>query len=464
MKNMNFKQSLLILKAHYIAAILTLLAVAAIGITITMMMPRQYVATTDLVFDLKAMDPALGQLLPILPGYIATQVAIIKSERVAQRVVKATRLDENPTIRADWVRKTEGKGRVEEWVAKLLLNKLSVAASRDTSIIHIGYTSVDPGFSVVIANAFAQAYLDANVELRVDPARQNAQWFEGQGKTLRENLVAAQTRLTQFQQRSGIVSQDENYDADTRKLNELSTQLTIAMGLSADARSKQRSGSDALPEVTRNSVVMGLRSDVARLEGKLQEEAVNLGRNHPQYQRIENELAALTRQLQVETQRVTRGFSSVGLVSRDNEAELRAAIAAQEKKLLQSKSLRNQLATLQQDVTAAQAASDTVTTRYNQSTLESQMTQANASVLSYASEPTAPPFSGLLKGIVLSLGAGLLLGVVLAFVLELLDRRVRCIDDLVDVIQLPVLSVIKRSPSRRGKLQFWRRKAALEIA
>ena len=462
MNGMNLKQIFLILKAHYRIALVTLLLVSAIGVAITLMAPKQYVATTDIVFDVKSPDPVVGQLLPILPGYIATQVEIINSERVAQRVVKMTRLDESPTVQADWKREADGQGKIEDWVGKLLLRKLTVTASRETSIIHINYTSADPNFAVLIANAFAQAYLDANIELRVDPARQHARWFAVQGKALRENLEKSQAKLSDFQQQNGIVAKDEQYDAETTKLSDLTSQLTIAMGATADAQSKQQSGSDTLPEVTRNSVVMGLRSDIARLEGKQQEAAGNLGKNHPQYLRMGSELAALRRQLDVETQRVTRGFASAKSVSKDNESELRTAIAAQEKKLLDFKFRRNQLSVLQRDVDAAHSAYETVTTRFNQSSLESQLTQASASVLSYASQPTVPTFPNVPKGLLISLGAGLLLGAGVAFLLELLDRRVRCTDDLAQVLQLPVLSVIRRTrPGPLGKLLFWRRNPAI---
>ncbi len=462
MNGMNLKQIFLILKAHYRIALVTLLLVSAIGVAITLMAPKQYVATTDIVFDVKSPDPVVGQLLPILPGYIATQVEIINSERVAQRVVKMTRLDESPTVQADWKREADGQGKIEDWVGKLLLRKLTVTASRETSIIHINYTSADPNFAVLIANAFAQAYLDANIELRVDPARQHARWFAVQGKALRENLEKSQAKLSDFQQQNGIVAKDEQYDAETTKLSDLTSQLTIAMGATADAQSKQQSGSDTLPEVTRNSVVMGLRSDIARLEGKQQEAAGNLGKNHPQYLRMGSELAALRRQLDVETQRVTRGFASAKSVSKDNESELRTAIAAQEKKLLDFKFRRNQLSVLQRDVDAAQSAYETVTTRFNQSSLESQLTQASASVLSYASQPTVPTFPNVPKGLLISLGTGLLLGAGVAFLLELLNRRVRCTDDLAQVLELPVLSVIRRTrPGPLGKLLFWRRKPAM---
>lgn len=464
MNGMNPLQIFLILKAHYRIALATLLVVSVIGIVITLMAPKQYVATTDIVFDVKSPDPAIGQLLPVLPGYIATQLEIINSERVAQRVVKMMRLDESPTVQADWKRETDGQGKIEAWVGKLLLRKLTVTASRETSIIHVGYTSADPAFAVLVANAFAQAYLDANIELRVDPARQNARWFQVQGKALRDNLEKAQAKLADFQQQNGIVAKDEQYDAETTKLGELTSQLTIAMGETADAQSKQQSGSDALPEITKNSVIMGLRSDIARLEGKLQEAAGNLGKNHPQYQRMESELVALRRQQDVETLRVTRGFASTKSVSKDNEGELRAAIAVQEKKLLEFKFRRNQLSVLQRDVDAAQSAYETVTTRFNQSSLESQMTQANASILSYASQPTTPTFPNVPKGLLVSLGAGLLLGAGAAFLLELLNRRVRCADDLAQALESPVLSVIRRpSPGKPGRLFFWRRSPAIGL-
>ena len=464
MNGMNPLQIFLILRAHYRIALITLIAVTAIGVVITLMAPKQYVATTDIVFDVKSPDPVVGQLLPVLPGYIATQVEIVNSERVAQRVVKMTRLDESPTVQADWKRETDGQGKIEAWIGKLLLRKLAVTASRETSIIHISYTSADPNFAVLIANAFAQAYLDANIELRVDPARQHARWFGVQGKALRDNLEKSQTKLSDFQQQNGIVAKDEQYDAETTKLSELTSQLTIAMGQTADAQSKQQSGSDALPEVTKNSVIMGLRSDIARQEGKLQEAAGNLGKNHPQYQRMASEVIALRRQLDVETQRVTKGFASTRSVSKDNESELRTAIAAQEKKLLEFKFRRNQLSVLQRDVDAAQSAYETVATRFNQSSLESQLTQANASVLSYASQPTTPSFPNVPKGLLISLGAGLLLSTGLAFLLELVDRRIRCTDDLSQALESPVLSVIRRSqPGRLGRFLFWRRRPAIGL-
>jgi hypothetical protein len=46
----------------------------------------------------------------------------------------------------------------------------------------IAYTSEDPNFAAAAANAFAQSYIETSIELKTDPARQFARWFDEQGK------------------------------------------------------------------------------------------------------------------------------------------------------------------------------------------------------------------------------------------------------------------------------------------
>ena len=127
--------------------------------------------------------------------------------------------------------------------ANLLQKKLDVKPSRESNVINIGYSGADPAFAAAVANAFAQAYIDTNIELRVEPAKQYADWFDSQIKLQREKLEAAQKALSSYQQATGIVGTDERLDYETQKFNELSAQLTQAEAQGADASSKQKSGS-----------------------------------------------------------------------------------------------------------------------------------------------------------------------------------------------------------------------------
>jgi len=329
---------------------------------------------------------------------------------------------------------------------------LEVKPSRDSNVFNLTYKARDPALAATLANAFAQAYIDTTVELKLESAREYAQWSTDQGRLLRERLERAQTRLTAYQQKRGIIATDERLDTETAKLGELVNQLTLTQTQTAEARSKQRSGSaaDSLPEVTQNALIQTLKADIARSDSKLQELAVSLGRNHPQYVRAESELRSLREKLDAETQKIASGFATSRDVGKDKESELRAAVEAQKLKLLNLKSQRDEAAGLRRDVESAQRAFDAVSERINQSTLQSSSMQTNVAILSAATEPSLPSFPKPL-GVMLLLSAvlGAALAGAAAYLAESIDRRVRSVDDLVRTFEVPVLGVVLRQ--RGGK-------------
>jgi chain length determinant protein EpsF len=460
---MGLNQLLLVLRARYKIAVLVLAAALAVALPVIQHLPRQYTATTSLVVDVRSPDPISAM---IMPANLATQEDIIRSDRVARKVVRVLRLEESPVVRQQWLEATRGSGEINAWLAELLQRNLSISPPRrDSNIITIEYTAADPVFAANVANAFAQGYVETAIELKVEPAKQYARWFGEQSKSLRENLEQAQARLSAYQQKKGIVAKDETLDTENARLAALTTQLTTLQAQIADTRSRQRSAAATLPEVLQNSVIAGLRSDIVRLEAKLKDASGNLGRNHPQYQRMVAELEALKAKLEDETRHVTKTFSASSAVGRDTEHELKAAIEAQKRKLLELRSERDQLAVLQRDVDAARNAYEAIERRYTQTSLESQATQTNVFHLAPATEPLAPSSPKIAKFTFMAVVFGVMLGLVAAFGIELVDRRVRCADDLAQMLQLPVLTVMPRIlPTKRGRLArlaFWRGPPAL---
>jgi len=458
---MNPLQLFLILRAHYKAALYVALGTIVVTTAITLLLPKKYTATTEVLVDVKSPDPVVALMMPTS---LATQVDIISSERVSRRVVRTLGLADTPAVRDQWMRATGGKGTAEEWLAQLLLKYLTVSPGRDSNIVTISYTGADPAFAAAVVNGFAQAYIDVTIDLKVEPARQYAQWFGEQGKLLRDNLEKAQSALSEFQQEKGIVSRDEQLDADTAKLSELTSELTKVQAEVSDARSKQQSGSagDALPEVAANPVISNLRGEIVKQEAKLQETGLNLGVNHPQYLQMQSEVNALKQRLEAETQRVTSGFSASRNVGTEREAALKDAIEEQKKKLLEIRGERDQLAVLERDVDAARNAYDTVSKRYTETDLASQSTQANVSVLTPALPPLEPSFPQPLgKTMVMAVALGFLFGGGAAFLLEMRDRRIRSSNDLAEVLLLPVLGVIVQAKPQSSRFAFWRRRAAL---
>ena len=166
---MTLQQFLLILRARARVAIYILFATVLTTLVISLLLPKQYTASTAIVIDVKSPDPIAGIVLPgmISPGYMATQVDIISSDRVAQRVVKLLRMDESPLIKQQWADETEGKGTLIAWLANLLQKKIDVKPSRESNVINIDFSGADPAFAAAVANAFAQSYIDVNLELKV---------------------------------------------------------------------------------------------------------------------------------------------------------------------------------------------------------------------------------------------------------------------------------------------------------
>jgi chain length determinant protein EpsF len=465
---MNLQQFLLILRARYKVLLYTLLATVTTTLVVSLLLPKQYSATATVLVDVKSPDPVGGVVLPaqMLPGYMATQIDIINSQKVTLKVVRMLRMAENPTAIEQWQEATEGQGSIEVWLAEALQKKLDVKPARESNVVQINYTAADPKFAAIVANAFAQAYIDTNLELKVEPARQYAAWFDERTRQLRDAYEQAQAKLSAYQREHGIVAADERLDVENARLAELSSQLVAIQGLKSDTQSRQsqaHGSTDTMPEVLQNGLIQGLKADLARAEAKLQETGGQLGRNHPQVRRLEDEARALRDKVGAETARVLGGISTSNRVNAQREAEVKAALAAQKERVLEIKKQRDELAVLQREAEGAQRAYDLVTQRLTQSNLESQSTQTNIALLNPAVVPLKHSSPKLPLNLVLSLFLGGMLGVGAAFLLELADQRIRGHDDLVLSLRLPVLGVIEKPrapvkwPSLAKILFIWRR-------
>ena len=447
---MTLQQFLLILRARWLVALLTLLVTVLATVVISLIIPKEYTASAAVVVDVKSPDPVSGMVLQgmMAPGYMATQIDIINSERVAQRVVKLLRMEESAAIRTQWQQETQGQGQLIAWLAALLQKKLEVRPARESNVINISYSGGNPEFVAAVANGFAQAYLDVNLDLKLAPARQYAAFFEEQTKQMRDKLEAAQKALSDYQQANGITTVDDRLDFETAKLNETSSQLTQIQALTTDSQSKrQNAKADTVAEVMQSPLVNGLKADIARLDARLQESNINLGKNHPQTQRTEAELATLKAQLETETRKITTSIDTTYQVGKQREGQLQAALAAQKTRVLTLNKQRDELNVLRRDVETAQRSFELISQRSSQSNVESQNSQTNLALLNAAAAPTEPSRPRVLLNVLVSIFLGTLLGVGLALMLELANRRVRSADDLSEALDLPVLGTIAAAGS-----------------
>ncbi len=467
---MSLGQFLTILRARWLALLGTVALVVGVTVIVSLFLPKRYSATTQVIVDVKTPDPILGFVLPaqLMPSYLATQIDIITSQKVALRVVDKLGLSENQQAQQQWREATEGRGSIRHYYADLLLKHLEAIPARDSSVVSISYSSTDPRFAATVANEFARAYVDTNIELRVEPARQSATWFDEQSRQLRASLDAAQNRLTEYQRTKGIVSADERMDVETAKLQELSSQLTQLTAIAVESAKRQaiarqamtQGGAGELPSVIANPLVAQLKADQIRLEGKLKEQGAILGANHPEILKIKQEIENNRLRLGQEIDLVAGSLTKTAAVDSQREVEVRAALDRQRNKVLQIKQVRDELTVLQRDVENAQRAYDGITQRLTQTSLESQAAQANILILTSAEPPLEPSSPKIFLYSVIAIVVGGVLGLLIALLREMMDRRVRSLDDLQYAIDAPVIALIHEVPARTRILNRWHKPAA----
>ena len=451
---MTFGQFLSILRARKWAALLVFVLVVATTVGVSLLLPKQYTGAASIVIDVKP-DPVAAMMNPsmAMPSFMATQVDILTSDRVALRVIRDLKLLDSPQIREQWQTDGEGKGTIEQWLIQLLQRQLDVKPSRESNVIQISYKSPDPRFAAGLANAFAQAYIATTLELRVDPAKQFTTFFIAQSKDARDALERAQAKVSTFQREKGIIATDERLDVENARLNELSSQLVQIQAISSESGSRQQQAQGALgdrmQEVLNNPLIGGLKADLTRNEARLQELNSKFGDNHPQVVEAKANIGELRSRIDAETRKVTGGVSVTNTINKQREAQVKRELADQRNKVLQMKTVRDQGQVFVRDVDNAQRTFDSLTARLNQTAMESQSTQSYANMLTVAQPPAEHSSPKVLLNTLLSIFLGVLLAVGVALLLELSDRRVRAPDDIVAALGLPVLGTLPKPGAKR---------------
>ncbi len=448
---MSIKQILRVVWARKWLVLALLVLIAAAGTATTLLLPKQYTAESAMIVEMR-IDPVLGAIAPALaaPGYMATQIDILKSERVAARVVKMLGVERSPSAVAQWRDQTNAKIPLERYFANLLQRGLNVEPSRGSNVINVSFAAQDPIFAQAAANAFVQAYMDVSVELRVAPARQSAAFLDDQTKTLRTNLETAQARLSKFQQERGIVVSDERFDQENARYQALTAQLSAAQAERVDATARStHSGAETSPDILTSPAVQVLKGQLATAETRMTELSAIVGTNHPSRIQLQAQIGELKQQIASESRRVSGGTSTLTRSVDQKVAALQSMVDEQKKRLQTLRADRDLEAVIKRDVDTAQRAYEAVSSRVGQFTLESQNNQANTRLLSPAVEPLEPSRPRVAIGIAGSVLGGLLLGVLAALGWELIDRRVRDPEDLMVMAGVPVLGVLRSEGSKR---------------
>lgn len=439
-----------VLRGRWPLAAALFAATAAAVLAAGLSQPPQYTATASLLMDARP-DPVAGPgaLAPSALTALAAQTEVVRSERVARRV-----LDTLPDAsRQAWAQAWQAAAAdadlpQDAWLLADWARRLELRPQRDSGVLGVGFRADSAAAAAEMANAWVAASVALALELRVEPARQYAGYFEQRARAARDALESAQQRLAAFRREHGIVVADDRIDLEQTRLAELARQVASLQQQRVDSGSRQRQvgarDADSLPEVLNNPAIAELKAELGRAEAQWGQLATRLGEQHPQLTALTAQRDELRARLDAETRRVAGGLGVVERINQQREAQTQAALAAQRARVLGLTSRRDEGLVLQREVDQAQRAYDALMQRQAQAELEGGVTRAPMSVLSPATPPSRPSaprlpvlaaLAGLLGVLVTAAGVGLA---------ESRSRRLRTERDLSQGLGVPLLVSLTR--------------------
>lgn len=420
--------------------------------------PTLYSANAKVLIDYRTpLEGELaGELLPVglQESYIATQLEIIKSHRVAKDALAKLHLDKYTS----WVQAFHDDGEVGQdfasWAETVLTDNLQVTIGKDSRLVSIWYTDEDPAFAAKVANAFAEAYRDVNEELAHAPAMESAEAVQPLLGKLRSSLEEADRKLSSYQQKNGIIAPAEQLDLETAHLKELGDQRLAAEEKEREAESRlasldqmeaQGRFPDNLAQMRESDLIQRLEVEIAQAESELAEKSTTLGRRHPDILRISADLATLRGKLAQEKAKVVDAVRLDLLEARQLADRARESEEAQRQRVLSMKQKRDGLEPLLREMDSARDSYDKSLRMYSEYATHGSLNLSNVMLLDRAEPPFLPSSPSKLLSLAAALLGGLMLAVGLVVVWELMDRRVRVRGDVLDMGAGPLLAELPRA-------------------
>jgi chain length determinant protein EpsF len=390
---------------------------------------------------------------------------------VALKVVDKFNLTEDPNYLKIFMDATGGVGSARNWLADYLSGSVTVVPSKDSNVLTIDFPAHTPEAAANFANAFADAYIQTNLELAADPSRRRSAWFDQQTSDLRRRLDLAQQNLSEAQKQFGIVGTESHIDVDTTRFTEVSTQLGIAQQALYESRTRLKQINDAiaknqldsLPDILGNPLLQTLKTELARAESNFADVSSRYDRNHPLYLSGEAAVKTLRQKLASEVETVRGSMDYNAQIAQRQVTQLQAALDEQKQTVLLAKRAHDSLDVLNHELLSAQADYDAAMTRANQVRLAGELNQSDIAMLNPAIAPFKPSRPKILLYMVIAFLFGACLATGICLSAEARDRRVRIRSDVVDssgllvLVELPTLSKPRAKFARLSRRRQRRR-------
>jgi uncharacterized protein involved in exopolysaccharide biosynthesis/Mrp family chromosome partitioning ATPase len=400
---------------------------------------------------------------------VESQVAIIGSDAVLNRVVDRLKLDQDPEFAPP-----PGPGLLSRLKALVvsrpappdpklqalesLARSIKVKRAQKTYVVDIEASAGTPVKAARITEAVVEAYLLDQTEAKQSEAKRANELIDARLGELREQVRRAELRADEFRKSNRILTSEGGL-VNEQQLSKLNGELITARAVAAEANArldqvnaalKAGAGPDTLPDALRSGLVQRLREQYAQVARREAALSSQLQGRHPVLIEVRSQVAEIRNQIAAELKRIATSARSEQQIAQNRERDISAQLERAKSEVGRTNTAQIKLRELEQELTASRELLRVFLGRAKELQEQQSIATSDARVISPAAVPTQP--SKPLTWLILSLGllGGLGLGIAGALVNDQLDRSVRSPGDIAAASGLAALGVVPRfsAPAR----------------
>ncbi len=419
--------------------------------------------------------------------FYQTQYGLLRSRSLSERVASQLRLVDDPKFfelfgvkpDAPAFTLTNGRypasGRPERLrtAGLILRNHLTVSPTRLSRLVDIAVTSPDPALSAKVANAWADNFIETNLERKIQATSYGRNLLQRQLGQAKERLDASQRQLVNYASAEQIINLPAQSGGDGRVTSERSIVAddlaTINAALSqatadriqAEARFRQAGSGGASTEALRNNAINNLRQRRAELAAEYQKLMVQFKPDYPAAEALQSQIDQLDRSISREEGRVSGSLQADYREATDRERGLQRKVNALKAGYLDLRRRSIQYNIYQQEVDTNRALYDGLLQRFKEIGVAGGVGINNISIVDAAEVPNRPSSPRLFLNLFASILIGLGLGAATAFALEQMDEAIADPAEVERRLGLPLLGSVPKLEKTTPKEALLDRKSDL---
>jgi polysaccharide biosynthesis transport protein len=456
--------------------------------------PVKYSAQADLLIDTKRVTWTQTDMATdnrtVEDASVDSEIETTKSEKVAMMVIQRLHLTEDPEFIGagygftrriltlfhassldDSASEVSNEERTRR-ALKVLKDNLRVTRLGRSYIEQIEYTSLSKDKASAIANAFADAYIEDQLQAKYEATRRASEWLQQRIGELRKQASDAYREVQDYKSANGIIIGVDGKLASEIELDQLGTALAKARADTTQARAKfdrisrvleQRNynGNIDIPDpvvtdALSNPVITKLRQQFLDDQNKESEWSTRYGSDHTAARNLRAEMAALQRAIWDEVSRIAESYKSELQIAKSQEEAIDNRM---QDVFRNSGSTRQSQVRLRELETAAntyRGIYETFLSRFTQSVQQQSFPSTEARLVTFASPPRAPSSPKIALIMALATLCGLGFGVMAAFTREQLNRQIHTraqVEQLLNTNCLAVLPLLRDGSRVLSQLQ-----------